>query len=139
MPRTTPDLVQSTNTDLDPSIDLTGPILAANELVTEICAPVVSYSNTRLELIERYLAAHFASIDQFKATFSGAGQVQESSASKVDLGFDYTVYGQNAMRLDTAGGLAALNNRLKVIQSGGGSTAGSRFGVVYYGEEDNRR
>ena len=48
-----------------------------------------------------------------RSTARGAKGVTEKKQSKVDLGFDSSHYGQTAMRLDTAGGLAALNEQTK--------------------------
>lgn len=117
MARTTPELVAGIievddGDDLEPFIDV------ANELVTEVCAPVVTYSAPRLEKIERWLAAHFYAIQRPRNFLEQAGTLREQIESKVDLGFNVTRYGQQAMRLDTAGGLAALD-----AQSGGADSA----------------
>ena len=92
-------------------------IEVASELVTECCTgaagPAVEYSTTRLELIERWLAAHFYTNRDPRATSEGAGGVSSSYQSSVALGFDTSHYGQTAMRLDTNGGLAVLNQDTK--------------------------
>lgn len=104
---------------LDVTLDLTPFIDAANELVTEVCASATNedgsdyYTSTRLEMIETWLAAHFYCILAPQAKFEGVGPVQESFDSKVDLGLDVTKYGQQAKRLDTFGGLAALDAEMK--------------------------
>ena len=105
--------------EVDESISLTPFIEAANALVTEKCS-TDDYDATRLELIERWLSAHFYAIRDARPTNERAGSVGASYQSKVDLGFDVTHYGQMAMRLDTAGGLAALNAEAK---KGGSRTA----------------
>ena len=87
-------------------------ISIANELVTECCTSG-SHTELRLELIERWLSAHFYHHRDMKAQMEKAGSVSQNLQSKVDLGFDNTHYGQAAMRLDTEGGLAALNERIK--------------------------
>jgi hypothetical protein len=96
--------------EVDTSISLTPFIETASELVTECCEDA-EYTATRLELIERWLSAHFYAVRDQRASSETAGRVSESKQTKVDLGFDVTVYGQQAMRLDTAGGLAALDKR----------------------------
>lgn len=93
-------------------------ITIANELVTERCTgttygPATAYSEDRLELIERWLAAHFYTNRDPRSSDEKAGSVGASYQSKVDLGFDTSHYGQTAMRLDTNGGLAALNDLMK--------------------------
>ena len=93
-------------------IDMAPFILVANELVTEFCSSD-DYTTIRLELIERWLSAHFFTIRDPRAESEKAGSVSEKFQSKVDLGFDTSHYGQMAMRLDTEGGLAALNEQIK--------------------------
>lgn len=111
MARTTSALVGGI-IELDSSITITPFILVANELVTELCSSD-DYTSTRLELIERWLSAHFYSVRDPRAEVEKAGPVSEKFQSKVDLGFDTSHYGQMAMRLDTEGGLAALNEQIK--------------------------
>lgn len=103
-----------TTVSMDPYID------AANELVTEVCAPVLladgvtpRYSAGRLELIERYLGAHFYTIFDPRSASEKVSIITQRLQGKIDLGLDSSLYGQNAMRLDTAGGLAAMNNAMK--------------------------
>jgi hypothetical protein len=107
------------DSDLDPFIEV------ANELVTEQCTgtngPATAYTATRLELIERWLAAHFYTNRDPRPTNEKAGPVGAAYQSRVDLGFDTSHYGQHAMRLDTNGGLAALNQSVK---KGGKQTVG---------------
>lgn len=98
--------------EVDVKITLTPFIEVANELVTECCSED-DYTTTRLELIERWLAAHFYTVRDMRAETEKAGPVSERKQSKVDLGFDSSHYGQTAMRLDTAGGLTRLNEQTK--------------------------
>jgi hypothetical protein len=92
-------------------------ITVANELVTECCtgdaAPTVAYTDERLELIERYLAAHLYTNRDPRAVIEKVGPVGTTFQSRVDLGFDTSHYGQIAMRIDTNGGLAQLNEDMK--------------------------
>lgn len=92
-------------------------IAPANELVTEVCASVLNdstglpyYSDVRLELIERWLSAHFYAILSPRALNERAGSVGETIESKVDLNLSVTRYGQQAMVLDTQGGLKRINS-----------------------------
>lgn len=96
--------------ELDASISLTPFIEAANALVTEHCAAL---SATAAELVERWLSAHFYAMRDPRSTSESAGGVSTSYQSRVGLGFDLTHYGQMAMRLDTSGGLALLNEQTK--------------------------
>ena len=92
-------------------------ITIANELVTERCTgdagPTTAYNDERLELIERWLTAHFYTHRDPRATGEKAGSVGVTFQSKVGLGFDTSHYGQAAMRFDTNGSLAKLNNDMK--------------------------
>jgi hypothetical protein len=121
MPRTTPELVGQIVT-VRAGDDLTAAILTANVLVTKVCG-ASDYEADQFELIERWLAAHFYVIWRPRSYRERAGPVaQEFEPIKVDLGLDVTKYGQTAMRLDTDGSLAALNNRQKKLLSGAGAT-----------------
>ena len=104
-------------------------ITVANELVTECCVtngPATAYDATRLELIERWLTAHLYTNRDPRVTEERAGSVSVSYQSKLALGFDTSHYGQTAMRLDTNGGLAALNDKVK---RGGPSIGGIWLGT----------
>ena len=129
MARTTDDLVGGI-IEVDSDISLTPFIDVANELVTECCTDLTTdYSAARLILIETWLAAHFYNTRDMRAEMERAGTVQEKFRVKVDLGFDNDRWGQMAMRLDTQGGLARLNEQTK---------KGSRrsVGVTWLGTED---
>jgi hypothetical protein len=64
---------------------------------------------TLLELIERWLAAHFYRVRDpgFRVEISATSQT--TIISKIDLGFSLTHEGQQAMMLDVSGWLADLN------------------------------
>lgn len=96
--------------ELDASIDPTPFMLVANELVTELCL-ASGYTETRLELIERWLAAHFYTNRDPRSTDEKAGPVSVTYQSAVDLNLNSSHYGQTAMMLDTAGNLKTLNNK----------------------------
>lgn len=109
--------------------DLLDPFIsAANELVTEACGDA-GYSVDRLLMIETWLAAHFYSILRPRETGVRTGPVdvryEQGMRQNQELGLKYTKYGQQAMILDTAGGLATIDNR---IQRGGG-----KLGVFWLG------
>lgn len=95
--------------EVDPEIDLTPFIDPANQLVTELCVGK-GHSDERLEMIERYLAAHFYTLRDPRNVMERAGDVQEIRQSKVDLFLSTSHYGQMAVSLDTSGSLATLNN-----------------------------
>lgn len=118
--------------EVDDTIDLTQFIDMANELTTEACDPYylattppagfvpatpppgyAAYTAHRLLLIERMLSAHFYTVRDPRTSHEHVGPLSVSYQGKIDLGLDSSIYGQNAMRLDTRGGLALMNNRMK--------------------------
>jgi len=63
-------------------------------------------NSTLLELIERYLAAHFYHpVNQFVQA-EGAGGASNTYQGQTGQGFSSTMYGQTALRLDVTGLLA---------------------------------
>lgn len=112
--------------DMDAFIDV------ANELVTEMCTgttngPKTAYTASRLELIERWLAAHFYAIRDPRVKSEKAGPVGVNYQEKVDLNLSVTTYGQQAQMLDTNGGLKSLDkntaHNVQVLWLGTSTTA----------------
>lgn len=151
--RTTLVLVQAL-VEVDSTFDLTQFIDTANELVTEICDPYylattvpvgvtpaaaptgyVPYTSHRLELIERWLSAHFYTVEDPRSSHDHVGPLSQSYQGKIDLALNSSLYGQNAMRLDTKGGLARMNN-LMTKTSGICNIPG---GVFHLGTDPRRR
>lgn len=98
--------------EVDSNISLTPFIEVANSLVTDLCTND-DYTDAKLELIERWLAAHFYAIRDQRIASETAGPVTETKQYKVGLHLDQTIYGQQAMLIDTEGNLAGLNQRMK--------------------------
>jgi len=94
--------------EVDATIGLTPFMTIANELVTEVCSDK-GYTDERMELIERWLSAHFYTNRDPRPVNEHAGPVSVTYQSAVALNLNTSHYGQTAMLLDTAGGLAALN------------------------------
>jgi hypothetical protein len=109
--------------EVDSSIDLTPFIETANLVVTDVCGDF-DYTDEKLEMIERWLAAHFYAVRDPRPASEAAGSVSANYQYKVDLNLAVTTYGQQAMLLDTSGGLAALNKR---ASSGHGVVTGVRW------------
>ena len=93
-------------TDLEPFITM------ANELVTECCGDA-GYTDDRLELIERLLAAHFYCLRDMRSKVERAGSVSQEYDTKLDLYFAHTHHGQMALMMDTNGGLSDLQDQAK--------------------------
>lgn len=111
--RTTYEAVaQIIEVDATISTDLVPFIETASHLVTRVCTNT-GYDAIDLELIERWLAAHFYAIRDPRYLVERAGSVLAEYQNKVDLGLDVTTYGQQAMRLAYFGELANLNEKIK--------------------------
>jgi len=94
---------------VDPPTDLDPFITDANLLVTEELAST-SMSDDRLELIEKYLSAHFASIPNPLVKQESISSVSESyERAGIGKGLEATTYGQQAISLDKSGKLAQLS------------------------------
>lgn len=116
--RTTEKLVQGIlerNYDLVNAPSLTPFIETATVLVDRVSlADTRSQMNAAsLELVERYLAAHFYChadmIAQSRSTGGASGNMQ----GQTGMGFDATLYGQTAKRLDATGLLVNLDQPLR--------------------------
>ncbi len=68
-----------------------------------------AHTDEHLYEIERWLAAHFAAIRYTRTSSESIGQVAESFQHKVDLDLRVTMYGQQAIVLDTTGALANMH------------------------------
>ena len=137
--RTTSELVAGI-IEVDETISLTPFISAASSLVDRIrdksadMDPPVLQDGTesgdktrdeKLEEIETYLAAHFYTLRDPRATQEVAGPVQATYQSKVDLRLFTSHYGQMACALDESGLLEQINS---------GKQKARRVGVSYVGK-----
>lgn len=104
--------------DITVGDDLTGAIDTAHQLVTDCCLSyTVPYSDVKLELIERWLAAHCYAMNRPRASLEsasggGGGVSQQFEPSKAGFGLRETKYGSFAMSLDTGGNLALMQNTM---------------------------
>lgn len=109
-PYTTPDEVRQVDPAIDAEEDLTMAIRTAHSLVWDICAqykaPLKPYSTEKLGLIEAWLAAHFFHINSPQASNEHAGPVSQGFQYFVSQDLRNTMFGQQAIMLDTNGGLA---------------------------------
>jgi hypothetical protein len=109
------------------SIDLTAFISTANSLVNKVASndTYSLLSSTDLELIERWLAAHFyAHADQISQS-RGGGRANASFQGQTAMMLTSTQYGQTAMVLDVTGYLSKLNQQAQ--------TGPMRAGMVWLG------
>jgi len=105
----------------DPDGLMTPWIDTADNIVTRVCTDS-TYDDATKELIERWLAAHFYAVHAYQVPgLSGGTQSQKTGQASFSSGtskvygtaFEFTRYGQAAMEIDTAGGLARLNQFIK--------------------------
>lgn len=96
--------------ELDEDIDLE-PFMDAAHYFIEKVVTHESYTVADKTMIETWLAAHLYAVRDPRSFKEYAGDVGVTYQSKVDLGFDVTQYGQQAMRMDIHGGLARLNKQ----------------------------
>jgi len=115
--RTTDDNVKAIlvgHYDTDGAPALTAFIATASSLTdyVDTCDTLDELSTTTLELIERWLAAHFyAHADQL-AKSKATGDASVSFQGMTGKGLDSTQYGQTAMNLDVTGCLAKKNKEM---------------------------
>lgn len=118
MARTTEDLVKGI-IEVDAGVSVLPFMLLAEELVTELLAPLLKedgttlFSDVRLELIERWLSAHFLACQYPRVSQETAGPVSATYQQRVGLGLELTAYGQQVKLLDTSGTLAQLDAKSK--------------------------
>lgn len=93
-------------------------IAAANQLASDVFgAYVPPYTDAKSQLIQTWLAAHFYTIFDNQLARAKAGTVSVGYQYKVEMGLDSSIYGQNAMLLDTNQGLAKLQNSLTTVRN----------------------
>lgn len=115
MARTTSTLVQGLlKTDYDGSSDLTPYIDTASSVMDDVvvCAARKgkTLSNAKLEIVERWLSAHFYCVMDGKYTSKSTSGASGSFQGSSKEGFESTTYGQQATRLDPSGCLANIQD-----------------------------
>ncbi len=119
MSRTTQDQVKKIiEYDAKSVPDVLPFIEVANFLVSTHCEPEGA-SEIELELVERWLSAHFYHLRIMEVASESAGPVSQTNQYKVDLGFQVTRYGQQAIRIDSSGKLKQLDAKLTSSSSAG--------------------
>ena len=113
MSRTTADAVGGI-IEVDSGVSVLPFIEIANALVEELLADL--FNDTRLELIERWLSAHFFACEYPRVSAEAAGPVSASYQQRVGLGLELTSYGQQVKILDTSGTLAQLDANSKTTK-----------------------
>ena len=121
--RTTDEAVRKL-IELDEDFDTSPFIETANSVVTDVCSDS-EYSDVKLELIERWLSAHFCSMQEPLAKTETVRGISVTYEGQTSLGLKFTRYGQQAMIIDTAGNLRALDE-----------SKGGKVGISWIGSSD---
>jgi hypothetical protein len=140
VPRTTASAVEGIlgrdydgTTDLDPFIDTAEVMVDEAEAQAALSEPVVTMTDGRLELMERWLAAHFYQMSDPGYASKRTGAKSGVFTGKTDMGLAATRYGQTAMILDISGQLTSQSG----AAGGGGSGGGKKVaGALWLGTED---
>jgi len=113
--------------DVDSSITDTTPFInAASAIVEAQCSGLDASTVT---IVETWLAAHLVAIRDPRAVTEKIADASETYQSKVDLGLNVTHYGQQAMMMDSTGGLSRWNNGIV------NGNSGKSPGILWAGTE----
>jgi hypothetical protein len=141
MARTTPELIQGVMLDdfpldeNDEPLDVSPFILAATTLVSRLALGAleneVPVLDEELELIERWLAAHYISTPNRPLQSAKTGDASARYQGRTDMYLDATFYGQTAVTLDPTGYL--LQFTTEGAKKGGPVT----IGIEWLGTDDD--
>lgn len=121
--------------DASISTDLIPFITTASSLVDSVVATAKKadgsnyYNDTQLELIERWLAAHFYTVRDNRAAAEKADIVSVNYQYDIGKMLSSSMQGQTALMLDTAGGLASLSKQAELGKP-------RKVGAFYLGSAD---
>ena len=118
MSRTTTTLVQARLGDdygsdlsalLQPSVDAA--TITTDRIVVLAARKSLSLTSAELEMIERLLGCHYYQMSDPSYTSRSTSGASGSFRGQTTSGFEATLYGQMALRMDWTGSLAALDKR----------------------------
>lgn len=104
--------VRSIHKGIEDGDDIDVYMQSANAIIEDVLG-TSTYTDARLALIEAWLSAHFYAISNKETSMETVGSVSEQYQYKLGLHLANTMYGQQAMGLDTSGKLAALNEKYR--------------------------
>jgi hypothetical protein len=108
--------IDSAITDVDAFIE------TANLLMKNAGLEDTDLDETTLTNVELWLSAHFIAIRDPRIASEGAGSVSASYQHKLGTGLESTMYGQQAVALDTSG-------KLKLLVTGSAEDIATSSGV----------
>lgn len=98
----------SSGIDFDPFIE------TATDIVDDVAVEAGSnYDSVKLELIERWLSAHFVAIYESQPDRYEIGPAEQETMTNIGRGLDLTKWGQMAQVLDNRGYLSTLSKKRK--------------------------
>ena len=124
----TEDQIRAIHRGIDEGEDLLIFQQSANAVVTDVLVPLARYTDERLGLIEAWLSAHFYAVSAKETSMETVSSVSEQYQYKLGMHLANSMYGQQAMGLDTSGKLAALNKKYDSAITG-------TVGIHYLGSE----
>lgn len=116
MSRTTSGAVEKI-IEVESGDDLAPFIETAASMVDQIAVHANAPSATRLEIIERWLSAHYYAIFKQRAASEKAGPVSENKQYWLSYGLQTTMHGTQALMLDPTGILAEASEGAKNASS----------------------
>lgn len=137
MPRTTPQAVKGVlqrdydtinNPSLTPYIDTAAVIVS--RVATCATTKGVTLSSAELELIERWLAAHFYAVSDKPYTNNTTADASAAYNGQTAMGLDATLYGQQAKAIDYSGCLAAITSRVRASAAWLGKPPSSQIDYI---------
>lgn len=136
MARTDEGLVEEVLNNYNEDVSLSVFVDDASLIVGQIIPSDSGYSNTLLQRIETYVAAHLyemvhGRVASERIGSSGGAGLSESYSFKGGMGFDQTVYGQMAKRVDVGGYLAGHDNAMNTIK-----LSPIKPAILYLGKDD---
>lgn len=116
MPRTTDSSVEGVlGNDYDGTTDLAQFIETATVIVDRVSACAIkkgkALSSTELELIERWLSAHYYACSDQPFTSKSTGGASASFQGQTAMSLEGTKYGQVSLNLDYSGCLTSIAKR----------------------------
>jgi hypothetical protein len=96
------------NPSLDPFIESASVMI--DQVVTCATAKGVTLTTAQLEIIERWLSAHFYALSDPIESERITGKAASKFQGATGTGFNFTAYGQMAVRMDSSGCLSEMNS-----------------------------
>lgn len=115
MARTTTSAVQVLNSNLS-TIQADAGIEMATVFVDKVANDAnCDHDMTTLELIERWLSAHFGTVIKRRADEEEIGEARQKFSAPLKFGLESTMFGQQALALESCGVLNTLNKKKRRV------------------------